>query len=492
MKFSTRGLLIAVLLGALGMTATGKEQPNVLLIMVDDLAPKLGAYGDEIAKTPNMDKLASRGVVFENAYCQVSVCAPSRASILTGLRADTIGCYVNADKFRENVPDAVTLPQAFEHAGYTTVSIGKIYDGRNRDRGGWNEEYFPSTEKWEYVTPEYEKMYKENNARFKAATPREKRNLWRVGPAWEKAGADDDHFDGQVALKAVEVLQRLKDKPFFLAVGFMKPHLPFSAPQQYWDLYNEQQFSLPEQRQAPVDALPISYHEGFELRQYQGIPKKGMLSDELTRTLIHGYYASTSFVDAMVGRVVDELDALGLREKTIIVLMGDHGFHLGDKGIWCKFTTFEPSGRTPLMIIDPRQKETGETALGLVELVDLYPTLCELAGITPPQDLEGTSLVPLLKNLDQEWKTHVFSQVGRGKGWKEYIGTSMRNKNYNYVEWRHRTKGNLRARELYDLKKDPGETQNLIDKDEQRELADQLAQQMEQGWPGALPKTLRN
>lgn len=488
--------VVPFVLGAFGLGAwcasaapDSPKQPNVLLFMIDDMKPLMGCYGDQTAQTPNIDALASRGAMFERAACQISLCAPSRASILSGLRPDTIECYVNGDQFRKTCPDAVTLPQAFEKAGYHTVSIGKVYDARNRDPGGWSEEMMPSSEKDIYALDANDQLYHDNSKRYNAATIQERQHLSRVGPAYEEADLDESkYWDGQVAEKTVATLHRIKDKPFFLAVGFIKPHLPFACPQKYWDLYDRAGIPLPSNPDKPTEnVVELAYHEGFELRQYDGIPKQGKLDEDLARTLIHGYYACASFADAMVGRVLDELDVLGLTDNTIIVLMGDHGWHLGDKEIWCKFTAFQQSSVVPLIVVDPRRAGGGRVR-GMVELVDIYPTLCELSGVKPADGIEGRSFVPLLSGFSKPWKKAVFSEAGRGGGWKEYIGTSMRTDRYNYVEWRHRKKGTLRAQELYDLKKDPLEMKNLAGNPEYRERIERLAGQMQAGWKDALPK----
>lgn len=447
-----------VYLGALGVLRA--EPPNVLLIMVDDLKPTLGAYGDPVARTPNIDRLAERGVVFRRAVCQVSICGPSRASILTGLRPEVLECFTNADQFRRNDPDAVSLPRALGAAGYRTVSIGKVFDGRNRDPGAWDEELLKSTEKTIYALEENGRTFRENEERYKAATSQERRKLWRVGPPVERGGAVEDHYDGRIANLAVEKLRELKDRRFFLAVGFIKPHLPFSAPSEYWDLYDREAFDLPELREAPDGALEIAYHEGFELRQYDGVPKQGVLEPDLARELIHGYYACTSFADAMAGRVLDELQSLGLSGNTIVVLMGDHGFHLGDKGVWCKFTSFREAAVAPLLVVDPR-RGGGGVSDALVEFIDVYPTVCELAGVDPPDRLEGVSLVPLLDDPASSGRDVVYTVSGRGNGWREYLGTAACDGKFSYIAWRHRESGALRAEELYNLETDPGEAHNL-------------------------------
>jgi len=464
------------------------ERANVLFFMVDDLKPLMGCYGDPVAKTPNLDSLAARGAIFTRAACQISICAPSRASIFTGLRPDTLKCYTNAEKFRDTCPDAVTMQRAFRRSGYYVVSLGKVYDARNADSGGWDEEMMPSSEdKILYALDENQKLFAENDARYAAASTQERFNLWRVGPAYEAAPLDDLHYwDGKVAEKAIETLRRIKDKPFFLGVGFSKPHLPFACPKKYWDIYDHEKMPLALHTDPPENGVPMALHDGFELRQFQGIPHKGKLNDDLARTLIQGYYACASFADAMVGRVLSELDALGLKDNTIIVLMGDHGWHLGDKGIWGKFTAYQEASVAPLIIVDPRRSSTGRVD-GLVEFVDVYPSLCELAGIVPPSEIQGVSFVPLLEDSSKGWKKAVFTQAGRGAAWKEIIGTSMRTERYNYVEWRNRLNGTLRGCELYDLKKDPGELENLALNPENKTRLDQWAQQMSAGWQGALP-----
>lgn len=464
-----------------------EQRPNVLFLMVDDLKPLLGCYGDPMAKTPHMDALAARGTLFARATCQVSLCAPSRASIFTGLRPDTLGCYSNLDQFRKTCPEVETLQRAFHRSGYSTVSIGKIYDARNSDPGGWDEEIMPSSEEKIYALEENERLFHENEERYKKASAGERLRLWRVGPAYEAAPVDESHYkDGLVAAKAVEILRRIKDKPFFLGVGFSKPHLPFACPKTYWDLHDRNRLPMASNTQPPDNGVPMALHDGFELRQFEGIPHRGELDEALARTLVHGYYACASFADAMIGRVLEELDALGLKGNTLVVLMGDNGWHLGDKGIWSKFTDYQEATRVPLIVVDPR-RPGGKRVNGLVELIDIYPSLCDLAGIKVPEGLEGTSFTPLLDHPSREWKKAAFSEVGRGAAWKEFIGTSMRTERYNYIEWRHREDGTLHGRELYDLEDDPGEMINLASNPEKQPLLDRLAQEMKAGWRGALP-----
>ncbi|MGZ0654377.1 sulfatase [Coraliomargarita sp. W4R72] len=463
-------------------------QRNVVMVMVDDLRPLLASYGDPHAITPNFDRLAERGIVLRNAYSQISLCAPSRASILTGLRPDTLECYINEDQFRDARPDAVTLPEAFSAQGYRTISVGKVFDARNRDTSVWDVELLPSHKKSIYALQENREIYQKNSREYFATDPSERQGLWLVGPAYEAAPLDaSQYYDGKIVSEAMREMRANQNQPFFLSVGFIKPHLPFTCPQEYWDLYDRDQFELPSPRTRPANAPALPYHEGFELRLYDGIPHQDMLSDDLTRTLVHGYYACVSFVDAMLGRLIDEIDRLGLADDTIIVVTGDHGYHLGEKELWCKFTAFQEASHTPLMVIDPKAKRKGEASAGLVELVDLYPTICELAGVPMPDDLEGTSFVPLLEKPDRAWKNAVYSLAGREAGWKGVIGRSMRTANYNYVEWRHRVSGELRLRELYDLNKDPAETVNVVDDPDYANALLQLEEAHRAGWMDQFP-----
>ncbi|WP_308984174.1 sulfatase [Thalassobacterium sedimentorum] len=464
------------------------RQTNVVLVMVDDLRPLLSSYGDPHAQTPNFDRLAERGVVMSNAYSQISLCAPSRASILTGLRPDTLECYVNEDQFRDARPDAVTLPEAFSSQGYRTISIGKVFDARNRDSSVWDVELLPSHKKSIYALQQNREIYQKNSREYQATRADERQGMWLVGPAYEAASLDAlQYYDGRIVSQAIHQLRNNQNQPFFLSVGFIKPHLPFTCPLEYWDLYDRDQFDLPLPRQRPVYAPALPYHEGFELRLYDGIPHQAMLSDELTRTLMHGYYACVSFVDAMLGRLIDEIDRLDLAANTIIVVTGDHGYHLGEKELWCKFTAFREASHTPLLVIDPNSARKGEVSAGLVELVDLFPTICELAGVSMPDDLEGTSFVPLLKEPERAWKDAVYSLAGRGAGWKGVIGRSMRTANFSYVEWRHRLSGELCLRELYDLREDPAETINLIDDPRYSDVLFELASAHRAGWLEHVP-----
>ncbi|MBC7819987.1 MAG: sulfatase, partial [Planctomycetaceae bacterium] len=318
------------------------EKPNVLLICVDDLKPMLGCYGDKTVKSPNIDRLAARSVLFERAYCNQAVCSPSRNSLLVGLRPQTLGIYDLGTNFRRSRPDAVTLPQLFKQHGWRTEGLGKIFHvghGNTEDPASWSVPHWRANVV-AYALPE--SKAKAGQTREEALFANKPAKDLPRGAAYEAADVPDNTYpDGALADEAIRRLQTAKqkpDEPFFLAVGFVKPHLPFVAPQKYWDLYDRAAFKPSEVRTPPIGAPSYAPQFGGELRQYSGIPESGPLNDDLQRTLIHGYHAAISYMDAQLGRVVDELDRLGLAQNTIIVLWGDHGWHLGDHGIWCKHT----------------------------------------------------------------------------------------------------------------------------------------------------------
>ncbi len=435
------------------------EKPNVLLICVDDLKPTIGAYGDKLAKTPHLDRLAARSVLFERAYCNQAVCSPSRNALMTGLRPQTLGIYDLPTNFRKARPDAVTLAQHFQRAGYRTEAMGKIFHvghGNNEDASSWSVPHFQA-KSIGYALAENNAQVTREEALF-ANQP-----AWKLprGAAYESADVSDDTYgDGKIANEAVERLRAARERggPFFMAVGFLKPHLPFCAPKKYWDLYDRAAFALPERRTPPEGAPNVAPTSWGELRQYKGIPENGALPDDLQRTLIHGYYAATSYMDAQLGRVLAALDETGLAANTIIVLWGDHGWHLGDHGMWCKHTNYEQAARIPLLIAAPGAKAGAKTA-ALVETVDLYPTLAELAGLPAPAKLDGQSFAAVLRDptaAARESVTHVYP---RGGG---LIGRAVRTARHRFVEWKKPGESPEAATlELYDYETDPLETKNL-------------------------------
>lgn len=428
------------------LVTTGAERPNVLLICVDDLKPLLACYGDATVKSPNIDRLAKRGLRFERAYCNQAVCAPSRHALMLGLRPQTLGIYDLASRFRPVVPEAVTWSQHFIAHGYQAEAMGKIYHtghGNGDDAASW------SVPLW--------RTGGNGVAQYHIAANKPKTADGR-GAAYESAEvADDAYADGAIAAKAEVRIKALKDagKPWFLGVGFLKPHLPFNAPKRYWDMYQRADFAVPP-RMVPLDAPPYAPQFGGELRQYAGIPAKGELDDDLTRALIHGYHATVSYMDAQVGKVLDALDASGQADNTIIVLWGDHGFHLGDHGMWCKHTNYEQAARIPLLIAGPGIKP-GSATTALIETVDLYPTISAFAGLPAPTKLDGISQAEVLRGATGT-RDHVIHVYPRGKR----LGRAIRTERWRLVEWKEPGASAESAElELYDYEQDPLETKNL-------------------------------
>lgn len=482
------------------------RRPNVLFIAVDDLRPELNCYGATQIKSPNIDKLASGSVVFTRAYCQQAVCSPSRTSLLTGLRPDTTKIYDLNTHFRKTIPGAVTLPEYFRKNGYHTVGLSKIFHGDLDDPQSWSVPHWrPSSPT--YHTPEaletLRKAREEARNRPRANRPginrarvverdpvtgvplRVQRGPRVNGPPWEAPDVPDNSLaDGQTADRAIETLREIKDRPFFLAVGFLKPHLPFVAPKKYFDLYTPESIRLASNPNAPRDVPQIALTEWGELRNYAGMPKQGPLTDRQARELVHAYYAAVSFTDAQIGRVIAELERLGLRDNTIVVLWGDHGWHLGEHGLWCKHTNFEIATRVVMMIQAPGETCAPAKTAALSEFVDIYPTLCELAGLPIPSGLEGASLLPVMRNPDRPFKTAAFSQYPRGK----VMGHSVRTDRYRYTEWAepgHQPE----AVELYDHLEDPDENVNLAARPENRQLVAELSRTLNSGWQRALSAT---
>lgn len=450
--------------------AAPATKPNVLLLCVDDLKPLLGCYGDKHIQSPNLDRLAARSLLFERAYCNQAVCAPSRNALMTGARSTTLGVYDLGTNFREAIPDAVTLAQYFMQNGYRTEALGKIFHvghGNHEDPASWSVPHF-SARSIAYVLPE--SRANQGLTREEALFANQGASNLPRGAAVESADVPDNAYpDGKIADEAIRRLQMAKSKstePFFLALGFLKPHLPFCAPKKYWDLYDRSSFTLPALRTPPEGAPKYAPTTWGELRQYSDIPDTGPLTDEQARAMMHGYHAAVSYVDAQIGRVLDEFDRLGLATNTIIVLWGDHGWHLGDHGMWSKHTNYEEATHIPLLIAAPGVTKPGTRTKALAETVDLYPTLCELAGLPKPklpQPLDGQSLVPVLKNPSGQGKQaifHVFPRHRRGDG--EILGQAVRTERYRLVEWKKPGAPPETADlELYDYHADPAETKNL-------------------------------
>jgi len=451
---------------------TAPARPNLLFLYIDDLRPELGAYGVQRALTPNLDAFAKQSLLFSSAYCQYPVCGPSRTSTLSGRTPDQLGIYGNVypgkDKMRERNPGLLTLPQVFQRAGYETVSIGKVFDQRLRDPKSWNAEYFFKQDAL-YAHAENRRMHEENAAN--------KDGDWKVGPPVEVGREGRDLYeDEKIAAKAHEELKRLaaEKKPFFLAVGFHKPHLPFAAPEKYWKMYDRGTIRLPDSKDVPAGSPPVAFWNWLELRAFQGVPKDGPLTDDVARELIHGYLAATSFTDDLAGQLLTELDNLGLAQDTIVVVVGDNGFHLGELGQWVKYVNTELATRIPLILRAPGLAP--RKVAGNVELLDLYPTLCALAGVKSDDGLKGRDLSEiLLKGGDLPNDAPALSQVERpGRA----MGYSLRSGDWRYTHWTHPKTGETVGEELYDYPNGGIETVNLADKPEYKKTKDELAAKM--------------
>jgi iduronate 2-sulfatase len=464
-------ILILELVTALGFAAVqAAQKPNVLLILVDDLKPAMGCYGDNAAITPNMDALARRGMRFDMAYCNQAVCAPSRFTLMLGAHSTSTGLYGLGSHLRKAWPGAVTMPQHFAKHGYRTESLGKVFHighGNQGDPESFSVPHFHD-KVIEYLDPESTdggKLTREE-ALFTNQKLGQIRSLPR-GAAYESPMANDaDYADGRVADETVKRLKAAKqrlakdDTPFFITAGFVRPHLPFSAPKKYWDMHDPAKLPMPVNKAFPKDAPKVALKRGGEIAAFKPIPSNGEIDEELTRKLIHGYYASTSYVDAQIGKVTRALEELGLAKDTIVVLWGDHGWHLGDLSIWTKHTNFEQANRIPIIIVAPGLAKPGSVTSQLAETVDIFPTLSELAGLPAskgPQPIDGVSLVPVLKNPNARVRDHAFHAYPRGKK----LGRAIRTQRYRLVEWKNHSDPNAGVDyELYDYKADPWETQN--------------------------------
>ncbi len=486
-------LLLAALLSTPVHGAGAEVRPapkgakNVLFIAVDDLRPALACAGDPHAKTPNIDRLAAKGTVFTRAYCQQAVCSPSRSSLLTGRRPDSTKVYDLVTHFRKALPDVVTLPQHFKLNGYHVRGVGKIFHGGYNDEPSWSVPWEGT--KGRNFGPEGQKVIAQLRARAKA----DGEDVARVRglPVEAPDVADDALNDGWTANRAIEILKGRKGKggPFFLAVGFLKPHLPFVAPKKYWGLYDPAKLPVAESSEAPKGAPRFAPQLGGELRAYHEIPKKGPIPGATARKLVHGYYAAVSYMDAQVGRLLDALKDQGLEEDTAVVLWGDHGWHLGDHGMWCKHTNYEMATRSALVVRVPGQKAAGRRCDGLVEFVDIYPTLAGVCKLPAPEGVEGHSFAALLDDEKRPWKKAALSQYPRagGKEAGPLMGYAVRSATHRYVEWRRRGTAEVVARELYDHAKDPGEGRNVADDAGSEDVVARHAKILAGGWKGNAP-----
>ncbi len=452
--------------------SSGNGRRNVLLLLVDDLKPALGCYGDPIAKSPNIDRLAAGGMRFDMAYCNQAVCAPSRNNLFLGMRSTSIGVYGLSRNFRKAIPDAVTMPQYFSRHGYESIAVGKTFHvghGNEDDEASWTrpaihekvvEYHLPESTDGGQLTRE-EAYFSNQELGNIGSLPR--------GSAWEKADVDDETYaDGRIAGHGIRLLREAAErpgKPFFLALGFVKPHLPFTAPAKYWDLYDPADFSLAGYTRPPKDAPPFAGKSGGEIVNYSPLNTDNLREESTQRQLIHGYYASLSYADAQIGKVLAALEQFGLEDNTVVVLWGDHGWHLGDHGIWTKHTNYEQCNRIPVIVRAPGVTKPGTASNHLVETVDLYPTIAGLAGLPAPeqipQKIDGINLVPVLRDPSTILRDHAFHCYPRGGR----LGRAIRTRRYRMVEW---TPWNSRLQEepvyeLYDYQNDPNETVNLAE-----------------------------
>lgn len=435
-----------------------KQKQNILFIIVDDLRPQLGCYGSTEIETPNIDNLAHGGVIFNNNYCNFPVCGPSRASLFSGLRPHKTRFVDNQCRIDQEVPDIAPMNTHFKNNGYQTISLGKVYHHRVDSKNGWSENPWGAVDDdpKKDITGWRDYLLKENHELCKT-------NPKKAANAYEIADVEDEaYYDGKVAKRAIEYLNKFEESgnPFFMTVGFVKPHLPFNAPKKYYDLYPEESISLPENYYLPENAPDEANHMWYELRPYKDIPKEGPVPDEMAKKLIRGYYACASYADAMVGKLIDELKKLDLDENTAVVLIGDHGWHLGEHTLWCKHSNFEKTLRTTLIINSQKKNINKKVEVG-TELVDIYPTMCELAGLPLPSHLEGESVVPLMLNPEHKWKEAVYS--------KHQNAWSVKTEGYLYTEWKD-AKGNAISKMLYDHKLDKEENKNVAEDPEYIDL----------------------
>ena len=444
-----------------GSATFAAEKMNVLFIVSDDLTNNtLGCYGSKLGQSPNIDRLAARGVRFDKAYCQFPLCNPSRASFLTGLRPDTSKIYENATQFRKTTPDAVSLPQSFRKAGYFVARVGKLY--HYGVPGQIGTDGLDDKESWEkVVNPRGRDKDDEDNDLLFTLNPMAKGSARFGGTLrwFASAGTDESMTDGLSATETIKLLETNTDRPFFLACGFFRPHTPYVAPKTYFEKFPVAKFTLPVVPAGHRQAGPGPAFGSFHKNQDD-------MTDAQRREALQAYYGATTFMDAQVGRVVDALDRLKLADKTVIVFFSDHGYHLGEHGLWQKMSLFENSTRVPLMIVDPRSKANGKVSSRTVELVDLHATLTELCGVESPKT-DGKSLKALLDDPIAKWDKPAYTQVSRGtptttgvvnpKGQPWFMGRSVRTERYRYTEWDSGMKGV----QLFDYEKDPEELTNL-------------------------------
>lgn len=515
------------------------KKPNILFLAIDDLRPELGCYGSSIAVSPNIDKLAANGLLFNRAYCQQAICGPSRASLMSGARPESIGVTHNYTLLRDgDMPNVITLPQHFRSNGYETVYCGKVFHGKDAlDELSWSRQPVKNHPDMKglpkpvgFALQENIELQAKNKKEMYAKYGEQAKYGLASGPAFECADVPDqtygDGYNTDLAIATLkDMLSKNPDKPFFLGLGMKKPHLNWVAPKKYWDMYNPQDIPMAKHQEAPKDGASMALHASFELRVRSNIPNKGDLTPDLSRELKHAYLACVSYIDAQLGRMIDALEEAGVADNTIIVLWGDHGWHLGDMGVWGKATNYEISTRVPMIIYTPNMPDEnrGVKTDALVELVDIYPSLCELAGVELPAHLDGTSYAPLLENPNQKWKEAAYSQFPNsalrewgafplrpgmretffgplisdvedgimkqmGETWERdlfenyMMGYAMRTDQYRLILWKDRRNQEAEPLyvELYDHHADPYETTNIAE--QEPVLVQELIKKSKGGW----------
>jgi uncharacterized sulfatase len=463
-----RNLLVLLTIGlcALAQAAT---KPNILFIAADDLNCDLNSFGVKQVKTPNLDRLAGMGVRFDRAYCQQPLCGPSRASLMTGLRPNTTGFFTNQDELRKLKPDVVTLGQFFKQNGYYSGRVGKIYHYDNPKDIGTDGDDDPPTWTETFNPAGMDRLQEENITVYPAS--RKGKGLGVSMAWWDPESRDEEHTDGMVASKAIEMMEAHRTEPFFIAAGFFDPHCPYVAPKKYFDLYpieGIEMQDLVEARKDLEDVPPMAVQRDLKNWPYY-FPDITM---EEARKCKQAYYACVSFVDAQVGRLLDALETNNLMDKTLIVFWSDHGYFLGEKGLWYKRKAFERSARMPLYIAGPGIRQQGASCVQPVELVDLFPTLVDYAGFKIPEGLDGISLRPLLTDVNEKWDKPAITQVHHSP---DAQGYSIRTHDWRYTEWN----GGEAGRELYDHRNDPNEITNLAGDSKYSETVKSLSEKLQ-------------
>lgn len=467
----TRAFISSLGLMIFGCSSTiSQDKPNILFISIDDLRPELGCYGANYVKSPTIDSLANQGILYTNAFCQLSHCSPSRSSLLTGLRPEECGVLDLKTHFREKVPNVITLPQHFKNNGYLCYAYGKVYhnDLALQDTPSWSEECWLPPGKdpiYAYALPV--------NLKFLDSG-----EILRNSPTEAADVPDNSYPDGLITDKVIEKLHQLKNskEPFFIAAGYYKPHLPYNAPKKYWDMYDPGEIPLSPIKMAPEDSPDFIFRKWSEPGSYSGVKQSEPFSDSLAIHLKHGYLACVSYIDAQINRIVKTLDKLNLKEKTIIVIWGDHGYKLGEYGRWSKHSNLDIDTRVPLIISAPKQRRKKESKI--VELIDIYPTLVNLAGLPQAPLASG---VCLLSNND---KGFAISQIEH----ESFTGYSIRTKQYRYVVWLNQEKTKVIFKELYDLQESGMELKNIADNKDLYEIMDELKLKISTEMDMKIPK----